>query len=310
MSLAILIPGQGSQFVGMSEDVFEARPGLLIDQADSILGWSMRELCSNGPEFQLIDTRYAQPVLYAVVYAMWLEVRDQLPMPAFLAGHSLGEYTALAAAGMMSFEDGLRVVAARGEAMAEAASQTPSGMAALLGADEATARAIVEACNAEGGRVTLANLNSPAELVVAGSLDDMEWMMTRAKDLGARRVMPLQVAGAFHTHFMDDAVAPVRSALDSVTFSEPAIPVVGNTEAVPHTVGGVADTLARQVTEPVRFADSLRYMAEAGVTTFIHLGPGHVTAGMAKRTVPDARVESISHLADLPHVLDDLAHLR
>ena len=158
MSLAVLFPGQGSQFVGMSGDVFGARPDLLIDRADSILGWSLRELCSKGPEIQLIDTRFAQPALYAVVYAMWLEVRDQLPVPAFLAGHSLGEYTALAAAGVMSFEDGLRVVAARGEAMARAASHADSGMAALLGADEETARAIVDACNARGGGLPLANL--------------------------------------------------------------------------------------------------------------------------------------------------------
>lgn len=310
MSLAILFPGQGSQFVGMSQDVFEARPDLLIDKAENILGWSPRELCSQGPEERLTDTRYAQPILYAVVYAMWQEVRNRLPAPAFLAGHSLGEYTALAAAEVMSFEDGLRVVAARGEAMAQAASSTKSGMAALLGADEVSARAIVDACNANGGRATLANLNSPSELVVAGSQEDMDWMNEYAKGLGARRVIPLQVAGAFHTHFMDEAVAPLRAVLDDVTFYDPEIPVIGNTDAVPHTVDSLAETLARQVTEPVRFAESLRYMAARGVTTFIHLGPGHVTAGMAKRTVSDARVESISHLDDLAHVLDDLAHLR
>ena len=310
MSLAILFPGQGSQFVGMSEDVFEARPDLLIDHADEILGWSLRDVCSAGPEERLTDTRYAQPVLFAVVYAMWLEVRDHLPVPAFLAGHSLGEYTALAAAGAMTFDEGLRVVAARGEAMAEAAATADSGMAALLGADESAAQTIVEACNAEGGTASLANLNSPAELVVAGSSADMDWIDRHAKDLGARRVIPLKVAGAFHTHFMESAVAPLRAALASVSFTTPGIPVIGNTDALPHSVDGMSETLARQVTEPVLFADSLRYMANEGVTTFIHLGPGHVTAGMAKRTVPDARVESISHLDDLPHVLEDLANLR
>ncbi len=310
MSLAVLFPGQGSQFVGMSGDVFEARPDLLIDRAEPILGWSLEEVCSDGPEERLKDTRYAQPILYAVVYAMWLEVHGDLPHPAFLAGHSLGEYTALAAAGVMSFEDGLRVVAARGAAMADAAARRPSGMAALLGADEATARMIVDACNASGGGATLANLNSPSELVVAGSEADLEWITDHARDLGARRVVPLQVAGAFHTPFMDSAVAPLRSVLDQVEFAEPQIPVVGNTEAVPHDVSNLADTLARQVTEPVRFAASLRYMAGRGVSTFVHLGPGTVTAGMAKRTVPDAHVESISHLEDVAHVVDALAHLR
>lgn len=310
MSLAVLFPGQGSQFAGMSADVFEARPDLLVDRAESILGWSLRDLCASGPLEQLTDTRHAQPVLYAVAYAMWEQVRDHLPQPAFLAGHSLGEYTALAASGMVSFDDGLRLVAARGAAMAEAASHEESGMAALLGVDEDEARAIVAACNAEGGTCTLANINSPAELVVAGSAGDLAWMEERARDLGARRVIPLKVAGAFHTHFMDDAVEPLRSALAGIRFSEPSIPVVGNTDAVPITPDTVADTLARQIVEPVRFSDGLRFMAGAGVSTFIHLGPGHVTAGMAKRTIPDARVESISELDDLPHVLDDLAHLR
>lgn len=310
MSLAILFPGQGSQFVGMSEDVFEARPDLLIDRADDILGWSLRDLCAHGPEERLTDTRFAQPVLFAVVYAMWLEVAARLPRPSFLAGHSLGEYTALAAAGSMSFDEALRVVAARGEAMAAAAARQDTGMAALLGADEATAKRVVEACNAEGGSVTLANLNSPAELVVAGSRADLDWMHDRATDFGVRRIIPLKVAGAFHTHFMEPAVPQLKAALSGVSFVPPEVPVISNTDALPHSVEGMATTLARQVTEPVLFADSLRYMASRGVTTFIHLGPGHVTAGMAKRTVPEARVESISHLDDLAHVVDDLAHLR
>ena len=310
MSLAILFPGQGSQFVGMSTDVFEARPDLLVDRADAILGWSLRELCAEGPEEQLTDTRFAQPVLFAITYAMWDTVRDRLPQPAFLAGHSLGEYNALAAAGMVSFDDGLRLVAARGAAMAEAAATAESGMAALLGVDEAGSRAIVEACNAEGGQVTLANLNSPTEMIVAGAKRDIEWLQERGKELGARRVIPLKVAGAFHTHFMNAAVAPLEAELERVDFDTGTVPVIGNTDAVPLEASTLRTTLARQVIEPVRFADSLRYMAERGVTTFIHLGPGHVTAAMAKRTVPGTHVESISHLDDLEHVLDELGDLR
>ena len=310
MSLAVLFPGQGSQFVGMSMDVFEARSDLLVDRADEILGWSLRELCVDGPEQKLTDTRYAQPVLFAIVYAMWEEVRHSLPEPAFLAGHSLGEYTALAAAGMVSFDDGLRLVAERGAAMADAAAQAESGMAALLGVDEVAAQSIVDACNAEGGQVTLANLNSPSEMIVAGARRDIEWLQERGKGLGARRVIPLKVAGAFHTHFMNAAVAPLENALSGVEFVDGDVPVIGNTEAQPIEALSVRALLARQVIEPVRFADGLRYMADRGTSTFIHLGPGHVTAAMAKRTLDGAHVESISELGDLEHVLERLADLR
>lgn len=310
MSLAVLFPGQGSQFVGMSQDVFEARPDLLVDRAEPILGWSLRELCAHGPTERLTDTRYAQPVLYAVAYAMWEETRSALPAPAFLAGHSLGEYTALAASGMVSFEDGLRLVAARGSAMAEAAAAAPSAMAAILGADEQAAQEIVAQCRAAGGTLSLANINAPTELVVAGSVEDIEWTKANGKEFGARRVIPLQVAGAFHTEFMASAVQPLRQALADVGFSDPRVPVIGNTDARPLAADTVAETLSRQVTEPVRFAESLRFMAHNGVDTFIHVGPGHVTAGMAKRTVDGATVIAVSELADVATARSELADLR
>lgn len=310
MSLAVLFPGQGSQFVGMSPDVFEARPDLLIERAEPILGWSLRELCSDGPEERLTDTRYAQPVLFAIAFAMWEEARGSLPAPAFLAGHSLGEYTALAASGMVSFEDGLRLVAARGAAMAEAAASADTAMAALLGADETAARSIIAARNAAGGTLALANINSPTEMVVAGTTSDIEWTQEHAREHGIRRVIALQVAGAFHTAFMASAVPPLRTALEQVQFSKPSIEVIGNTDAAPLHPDTVADTLARQVTESVRFADGLRHMAERGATHFVHVGPGHVTAGMVKRTIEGAHVGAISGLADIETVAAELADLR
>ena len=169
MPYAVLFPGQGSQFVGMGADVFAAHPDLLVDIADEVLGWSLREICAMGPEDELMRTDRAQPALYAVAYALWDEFRRQATTgPIAAAGHSLGEYTALAAAGAIGFADGLRLVAARGRAMAHAAAQDEGGMAALLGADAESAEAMSAACRAGGGALWVANINAPGKSWLRG----------------------------------------------------------------------------------------------------------------------------------------------
>lgn len=307
MSVAVLFPGQGSQHVGMGADLFPRHEHLLGQATDEKLGWSLREVCLEGPDDTLTSTEHAQPALFALSYALWTEFSEMHDGEvAGAAGHSLGEYTALCAAGVMTFADGLDVVARRGEAMAEAAALEPSGMAALIGADTALAVDVVETRIAMGGRLQVANINAPGQVVVAGSAEDIDWVSENGRELGVRRVVPLKVAGAFHSWFMEPASERVATALEGVEFSEPSFPVWSNTTARPHEIDILATVLAEQVVSTVRFEESLLDMADAGIDTFVHIGPGDVTAGMAKRTVPDATVHVVSSLADIPGVVDSI----
>jgi [acyl-carrier-protein] S-malonyltransferase len=307
MSVAVLCPGQGSQFVGMGAELFESRPDLLGERADEVLGWSLRQICLEGPEDSLTRTEHAQAALFAVSYALWEEFRVTYQGPiAGAAGHSLGEYTALCAAGSLSFEDALRVVARRGTAMARAADLEPSGMAALLGGDADMAAQMAAKRRDEGGHLEVANINAPGQVVVAGSAEDIDWVSEHARAFGVRRVIPLKVAGAFHSGLMEPAADEVAEALSTVSFSDPQFPVWSNTTAQPHHADRLADTLRSQVVSTVRFEESLVNMAAAGVDTFVHVGPGDVTAGMAKRTVDEATIHVVSEVADIPAVADSL----
>lgn len=307
MSVAFLFPGQGSQRVGMGAELFDSRPDLLGEGADQILGWSLREVCLQGPEETLTRTEHAQVALFAISYALWQELRESYQGPvAAAAGHSLGEYTALCAAGAMSYADGLRVVARRGEAMARAADIEPSGMAALIGADADVASAITETSRDRGGRLEVANVNAPGQVVVAGSADDIRWVAEHARDMGVRRAIPLKVAGAFHSSFMAPAAEEVGEALSEVAFSDPSFPVWSNTTAQPHELEDLAETLQSQVVSTVRFEESLENMAATGADVFVHVGPGDVTAGMARRTIERATVHVVSEIADIPAVAESL----
>ena len=296
----MLFPGQGSQFVGMGIDVFAARPDLLGDTADEVLGWSLSALCADGPEEELTRTDRAQPALYAVAYALWEAFRDQAPEPAAAAGHSLGEYTALAAAGGVAFADGLALVAARGRAMAAAAGADPGGMAALLGADQDAAEELAAARRGEGGALWVANINAPEQVVIAGGPDDLEWAAANAADHGIRRVVPLKVAGAFHTPLMAPATGDLGRALDDTAFAPAMFPVWGNADAAP--LADPVDALTRQLVSPVRFSETLVGLAGSGIETYVHVGPGDVTAGLARRTLPDATVHVVSSLGDVAAV--------
>jgi [acyl-carrier-protein] S-malonyltransferase len=310
MSLAVLFPGQGSQTVGMGARLFESQRDLLVEEADETLGWSLREVCLDGPEERLTRTEYAQPALYAVSFALWAELRSRVGFAvAGTVGHSLGEFTALAAAGSLSFRDGLAVVAARGRAMAAAADLAPSGMAALIGADATLAGEVATRRKAEGGRLEVANINAPGQVVVAGGAEDIDWVVDNARDLGVRRAIPLKVAGAFHTGFMEPAVAEVGDALAGVVFRRPEFPVWSNTTAEPHVIEDMAATLRAQMTSTVRFADCLTDMGATGVDTFLHVGPGDVTAAMARRTVEGAVTLVVSSPEDIDDVADSLVSI-
>lgn len=300
MSFAVLFPGQGSQFVGMGADLFERRPDLLGDRSDEILGWSLREMCLDGPEEELTRTEHAQPALFAVGYALWETLAEGLARdPSGAAGHSLGEYTALAAAGALDFDTALKVVAARGRAMGAAADLEPSGMAALIGVDEELADSIAAERRAGGGRLQVANINAPGQIVVAGAQADLEWLEAEGRGKGVRRVIPLNVAGAFHSSFMEPASTEVAEVLDRIQVSEPRFPVWSNTTGRPHRREDIAALLARQVVSTVRFKESLENMSQRGIGVFVHVGPGEVTAGMASRTVPKAEVLVVSEIDDV-----------
>jgi [acyl-carrier-protein] S-malonyltransferase len=284
----------------MGKGLFEARPDLLGERADRTLGFSLRAMCLDGPEEELTRTEHAQPALFALSFALWdVFAAETGIVPAGAAGHSLGEYTALTAAGCFDYDAALAIVTRRGRAMAAAAEASPSGMAALLGTDEAKASQICSRRIGVGGRLELANINAPGQIVVAGGAADIEWLVENARDLGVRRVIPLKVSGAFHSTFMEPAAVALAGALAEVEVAEPAFPVWANTTARPHTRQDLRGLLARQVVSPVRFSESLVAMAAAGVDTFIHLGPGDVTAGLARRTVEGARVLVVSSIDDI-----------
>lgn len=307
VSYGILFPGQGSQYVGMGAELFEERGDLLGSRSDDILGWSLQQMCLEGPEEELTRTEHAQPALFALSYAMWDQLSKKLETrPSGAAGHSLGEYTALCAAGVIDYDSALAAVSARGRAMAEAADREPSGMAALIGADLELARSVVERCSAEGGRLEIANINAPGQIVVAGGADDIEWLSEGSRELGVRRVIPLKVAGAFHSSFMEPAADEVNQALAELEFGQPAFPVWSNTTARPHVVSDVRTLLRDQVVSTVRFSESLLDMAASGIDTFVHVGPGDVTAGMARRTVSDVRVLAVSKFEEIDGAAESL----
>ncbi|GMQ93095.1 MAG: ACP S-malonyltransferase [Acidimicrobiia bacterium] len=306
MDYAVLFPGQGSQSVGMCADARAAYPEVSGESANEVLGWDLDALVSDGPDERLTETQHAQPSLYAVSYALWLEfAKNVASPPKAAAGHSLGEYTALAAAGALDYFDGLALVAKRGEAMAAAARLTPSGMAALLGADVSLVEAVARKRADEGGHLSLANINAPGQVVVAGGDDDLMWLENNARELGVRRVIRLKVQGAFHSPYMAPAAEMLAAALEPVSFAEPAFAVYANATAEPTTEPSM--TLVQQLTAPVRFSESLEHIARGGVGTFVHIGPGEVTAGLAKRTVKDVDVRVVSSIVQARAVARELS---
>lgn len=294
---ALLFAGQGAQVVGMGRDLAEAFPAARarFEEANALLGYDLARLCFEGPEETLTLTEHAQPGIYLVGWVAFERLQAAVPGLAFhaTAGLSLGEYTALAASGALSFADGLRLVRARGQYMQAACNQHRGGMAAILGLDEAATRAVC----AEAG-VELANFNCPGQLVISGPADRLAAACELAKARGAKRAVPLPVAGAYHSRLMDSARTPLAAALAEVPVNAPRVPVVANVTARPHgDPSAVRTLLVEQVTGAVLWEPSMRWLLAEGFTRFIELGPGTTLSGFLKRIDKSAQVLNV---ADVP----------
>jgi len=280
---ALLFAGQGAQFMGMGKDLVEAHSTSqsLFDRADEALGYGLSGICFSGPEEELVRTEHAQPAIYLVGWIALQLLREQSSSLAFdaTAGLSLGEFTALAAADALGFEDGLRVVRRRGELMQEACEASAGGMAAIVGLDEEAVRVVCEQAD-----VSLANLNCPGQIVVSGDAEKMDAACEAAKAAGAKRAISLPVAGAYHSPLMQPAQAGLAEALAKVELREPSVPVYSNVTGQAHAgAGTIAGTMVEQVTSPVKWEACIRAMIADGVTRFIELGPGTALTGFMRR---------------------------
>ncbi len=285
---ALLCPGQGSQFVGMGRDLAADFPvaRATFEEADDALGFALSKLCWEGPEDELTLTVNAQPAILVHTVAVWRVLAEERPLAvAMAAGHSLGEFSAHVAAGTFSFADAVRTVRTRGELMFGSGTARPGSMAAVLGLDDAAAEEVCQrASSASGGVVVPANYNSPGQVVISGDVDAVRAAEGLASEAGAKRVVPLNVSGAFHSPLMEVAVPGLEDALAKVEFADPAFPIVSNVTAEPVGEASAArDLLLRQLTAPVRWVASIRAMRDLGIESFVEVGPGNVLTGLLRR---------------------------
>lgn len=284
MSLALIFPGQGSQYVGMAKALAERFPAAAdtLVEADEILGFPLSRLMAEGPEDELTETKNSQPAILVHSVAALRSAGGRLGRPAFAAGHSLGEFSAHVAAATLSFADALGTVRLRGELMFEAGVQRPGSMAALLGLGDAETEAVC--ARVEAGTCQAANFNAKGQVVISGDVAGVEQGMALAKEAGAKKVVPLKVSGAFHSALMAPAAAGLREHLEGVDFRDPAYPVVSNVTAEAVTSGAQARALlVQQVTSPVRWSASIAAMRAAGVDRFVEVGPGKVLSTLNRR---------------------------
>ncbi len=296
---AFVFPGQGSQYVGMAQDLVSAYPEAraLFEQADKVLGFSLSQLCFSGPENVLTDTINAQPALltHSIAALRVLQSLRRDNTPAFVAGHSLGEYSALVAAEVMDFADALRLVRERGRVMKDAGEKMPGAMAAIIGMDDA---ALETVCREAGAQI--ANYNSPGQIVISGAKDAMERAAALAKERGARRVLPLAVSIASHSRLMEPAAREFERAVAQTPMRAPKVPVISNVTARPlSSIEEIKRELVAQLTSSVQWVKSIEYIIAQGTTNFVELGPKDVLAGLIRRIDKNARAVSVGDVASV-----------
>lgn len=291
MKKAYVFPGQGAQYSGMGKDLYESNPKAraLFDKADEILGFKISEIMFSGTDEELKQTRVTQPAIFLHSVALAAALGEEF-QPDMVAGHSLGELSALTAAGALSFEDGLRLVSARAEAMQKACEVKPSTMAAVIAlADEK----VEEVCAGIDGVVVAANYNCPGQVVISGEVESVQAACVALKEAGAKRALPLNVSGAFHSPMMEPARAELQKAIEATEFHTPCCAVYQNVDAQPHTDPvEIKQNLIAQLTSPVRWTQSVERMCADGATAFEELGPGQVLQGLIKKINKEVEVSS------------------
>lgn len=303
---AFLFPGQASQVVGMGKDLYELSDAVreLFDEANEVLGFDLADICFNGPIEKLTQTSITQPAVFVHSVAATRLLTAGGVRPGCVAGHSLGEYSALVAAGALEFADALPLVARRGQLMQEACDSAPGKMAAIIGLDDDK---VVELCNQAGEGVVPANYNAPGQVVVSGEAEAVEALQALAREAGAKRVVELQVNGAFHSPLMKPAAEELEAVLKSVSLSAPRVPVVTNVSAEAVTdAEGLRQQLILQMTHPVRWTESIQHVAGTGIALAAEVGPGGVLKGLVRRIAKELQVSPAGTAEDIPAAIEAL----
>ncbi|WP_194543604.1 ACP S-malonyltransferase [Paenibacillus sp. JZ16] len=296
---AFIFPGQGAQSVGMGKDAYDAVPAArdLFLTADEQLGFPLSSIIFNGPDEDLKQTVNTQPALLATSMAYLEAIRGKGVEPDYVAGHSLGEYSALVCAGVLSFEEAVSIVRARGEYMEAAVPGGQGAMAAVLGADREALSELCKSITAEGHVVELANMNCPGQIVISGSAQGVAAAAERVKEAGGKRAIPLEVSGPFHSTLMKEAANRLADKLEQAAFNTPSVPVVANVTARPvEDAAAIRGLLVEQVYSPVLWHDSVEWMIAQGVDTFVEIGPGSVLSGLIKKIDKSVKVINVNSL--------------
>ena len=309
--IGLMFPGQGSQYAGMGKELYDTQPAAreILDKTNDIMGFDLRKIIFEGPEETLRLTQYTQPAIFAVSYAIFKVFTANWPLSpdhCIAAGHSLGEYSALAAAGAFSFEDGLKLVKARGEFIQKASEKTAGAMAAIIGLEGSKVEEICRSAK-NSGACEAVNYNSPGQIVIAGTVDSVKAAVELAVKAGALKAVMLNVSGPFHSTLMTPAAEMMKQEITKYSFKDPAFPVVANYDAAPSIeAGAIKEKLVKQINSPVLWEQSITKMAARGAETFIELGPQKVLSGLLRRINKKLKSFNIDDTMSLEKTLQGL----